>query len=119
MKARSPFVALPLLLAVLAVAAFSRDHGDRDRDRDRDRGREDRFDRVIDRNAATMLEQGRKIFRFDTFGDEAFWGDTLMLHKAIEGQKFGGTGPGVSPRAALNLGLKVDVDKLPDDLVGK
>lgn len=30
-------------------------------------------------NAQTMLDQGRQIFRFDTFGDEAFWGDTLKL----------------------------------------
>ena len=28
---------------------------------------------------------GKQIFRFDTFGDEAFWGGTLRLHEAIEG----------------------------------
>ena len=74
------------------------------------------FDKTIDRNADTMLEQGRQTFRFDTFGDEAFWGDTIQLHKAIEGQKFGGVGPGVSPKTALAVGLKVDVDALPDEL---
>jgi hypothetical protein len=38
-------------------------------------------------NAQTMLDQGRKIFRFDTFGDEAFWGDTIKLHQALAGDK--------------------------------
>ena len=33
------------------------------------------------------IEQGRQTFRFDTFGDEAFWGDTLKLHQAIEGKQ--------------------------------
>jgi hypothetical protein len=57
--------------------------------------------------------EGREIFRFDTFGDEAFWGDTLLLHQAIAGQALGGIGPGVSPRTALGVGLKVDVQALP------
>jgi hypothetical protein len=56
-----------------------------------------------------LIEEGRQIFRFDTFGDEAFWGDTLKLHQAIKGQKLGGVGPGLSPNTALSLGLKVDV----------
>src|ERR1700674_652001 len=68
-------------------------------------------------NAQTMLEQGRKIFRFDTFGDEAFWGDTLKLHQAIAGAKQGGVGPGVSPKTALSVGLKVDMDALPAAVV--
>jgi hypothetical protein len=40
-----------------------------------------------------------------------------MLHQAIEGKKFGGTGNGISPATALALGLKVDVNALPDDLI--
>lgn len=60
-----------------------------------------------------MLEEGRKTFRYDTFGDETFWGDALQLHKAIEGEKHGGVGSGVSPKTALAVGLKVDVDALP------
>jgi mono/diheme cytochrome c family protein len=63
-----------------------------------------------------MLEEGRRIFRFDTFGSEAFWGDQLQLHKAIAGAKNGGIGVGVSPKTALSVGLKVDVDALPKDL---
>jgi hypothetical protein len=65
------------------------------------------------RHAQSMLEEGKQTFRYDTFGSEAFWGDTLQLHKAIAGEKSGGVGPGVSPKAALSVGLKVDADALP------
>src|ERR1043165_4767303 len=61
-------------------------------------------------NALQLVSTGKQIFRFDTFGDQAFWGDALKLHQAIEGSKFGGVGPGISPRTALSLGLKVDAD---------
>jgi hypothetical protein len=69
------------------------------------------------RNGAQQLfEQGKGIFRFDTFGDEAFWGGALQLHRAIEGERLGGVGPGVSPKTALAVGLKVDSQALPDSL---
>jgi hypothetical protein len=74
------------------------------------------FDSDIARNAQTMLEEGKKTFRFETFGSEAFWGDALQLHKAIAGEKNGGVGPGVSPKTALSVGLKVDADALPEAL---
>ena len=67
--------------------------------------------------AKAMLEDGRRTFRSETFGDEAFWGDTLQLHKAIEGAALGGVGPGLSPKAALAAGLKVDAEMLPPSLV--
>ena len=63
-----------------------------------------------------LRNQGRQIFRYDTFGDQAFWGGQLRLHQAIEGEKFGGVGPGVSPATALAVGLKVDVEALPASL---
>ena len=63
-----------------------------------------------------LRNQGRQIFRYDTFGDQAFWGGQLKLHQAIEGEKFGGVGPGVSPATALAVGLKVDVKALPASL---
>jgi hypothetical protein len=66
-------------------------------------------------NAGKMIAEGRHTFRFDTFGDEAFWGETLQLHDAIKGAKSGGIGPGVSPRTALSVGLKVDVAALVRD----
>jgi cytochrome c2 len=53
----------------------------------------------------TLVAQGKTIFRFDTFGDETFWTDTLRLHEVIR--------TSVSPRAALAVGLKVDADTLP------
>ena len=77
------------------------------------------FDAQIIANAQQMLEEGRQIFRFDTFGDEAWWSDKLKLHQAIEGSKLGGAGSGVSPKTALAVGLKVDMDALPPDLVEK
>lgn len=70
-------------------------------------------------NATTQVAQGRHVFRFETFGDQAFWGDTLHLHQAIEGSKFGGVGAGVSPNTALAVGLKVDVDALPASLIAQ
>ncbi|HEY2867450.1 MAG TPA: hypothetical protein VGJ02_10195 [Pyrinomonadaceae bacterium] len=77
------------------------------------------FDRVIENNSDTMLADGRQTFRFDTFGDETFWGDQLHLHEAIEGAQNGGVGPGLSPRAALTEGLKVGVDAIPENVVNQ
>jgi cytochrome c5 len=74
------------------------------------------YDAEVARYAQTMLDDGRKIFRYDTFGSEAFWGDALQLHKAVAGEKNGGVGPGVSPKTALSVGLKVDSDALPEAL---
>jgi hypothetical protein len=77
------------------------------------------FDAQIVANANEFLEEGRNTFRFDTFGDEAFWGDALQLHQAIEGASLGGVGPGISPSTALSLGLKVDLDALPQPLINQ
>ena len=74
-------------------------------------------DAAINHHAEDFVDQGRDIFRFDTFGDQDFWGGTLQLHKAIEGAQHGGVGPGVSPATALAVGLKVDQDALPPALV--
>lgn len=68
-------------------------------------------------NARRMVDDGRRMFRFDTFGSEAFWGDTLRLHQAIAGDKHGGVGGGVSPKTALAVGLKVDSEALAASLV--
>jgi len=73
-------------------------------------------ERQVDDRAQAVIDQGRQIFRFDTFGDEAWWGDTLRLHQAIAGAANGGVGPGVSPKTALAVGLKVDADALPGQL---
>jgi len=88
-------------------------------------GRADLVDRVkqrfiderIEQNAQSMLVAGRASFRDDTFGSESFWGDKLKLHRAIAGERNGGVGPGVSPKTALAVGLKVDADALPAAVV--
>jgi hypothetical protein len=99
-------VAVLLLACMIAVSRSARAGADNNT----------RHNPVVD-NATQKLLQGEQIFRFDTFGDEAFWGDTLKLHQAIEGAKLGGVGPGVSPKTALAVGLKVDVDALPRNLL--
>lgn len=58
---------------------------------------------------AALVEQGQQIFRFDTFGDEAQWTDTLRLHEVISAA--------VDPVTALAVGLKVDVQALPAAVV--
>src|SRR5882724_11461516 len=67
-------------------------------------------------DAQNMIEEGRQTFRHETFGDEDFWGGTIKLHQAIGGSAHGGAGPGVSPATALSVGLKVDVDVLPQNV---
>ncbi len=74
-------------------------------------------DAGLSQNVGNLINQGRQIFRYDTFGDEAFWGGTLNLHQAVQGSSFGGVGGGVSPKTALSVGLKVDMDALPASLV--
>jgi hypothetical protein len=74
---------------------------------------EEAWEKQTDAFARKMIEDGRKTFRDDTFGSEAFWGGALRLHEAIAGEKNGGVGAGVSPRQALALGLKVDSGSVP------
>ena len=56
-----------------------------------------------------LVKQGREVFRFDTFGDEAQWTDTLRMHQVIE--------TAVDPVTALSVGLKVDAEALPPAVV--
>src|SRR5213080_1172944 len=63
----------------------------------------------VESSALATLKNGQNIFRFDTFGDQAFWGDTLKLHQSLEGADHGGIGPGVSPSTALAAG-QVDLN---------
>lgn len=104
-------LAVPALAAVLAVGVYglAMSHDDEQP--------LTHLDKRINKHAQRTLAAGRQIFRFDTLGDEAFWGDTIKLHQAIQGKRFGAVGPGVSPRTALAVGLKVDVDALPQELI--
>ena len=100
-------LALVLVAAAIVVVAWDSE--------DQNRGKEN----STDANAQRMLDEGKQTFRFDTFGDEAFWSDALQLHRALEGAKFGGVGPGVSPATALAVGLKVDSEALPQSLISE
>src|SRR5215213_9426112 len=71
------------------------------------------YDARVEAHARKMLDEGRETFRYDSFGSEDFWGGQLRLHEAILGEKQGGVGPGLTPKKALEVGLKVDVGKLP------
>ncbi|MGH7506581.1 MAG: hypothetical protein ACRELX_13055 [Longimicrobiales bacterium] len=55
-----------------------------------------------------LVAEGQEIFRYDTFGDEAYWTDTLRMHEVVASS--------VSPALALQVGLKVDVDALPAEV---
>ena len=59
--------------------------------------------------AARQVREGRDIFRFDTFGSEAFWGGSLHLHQTVAAPE--------SLARLLSLGLKVDAAALPDEIV--
>lgn len=80
----------------------------------RDSGKARDRDDMTTVNAHRLLDEGRETFRFDTFGSEAFWGDKLHLHQALVRREKGGVGDGLTARQALGLGLKVDVDMLPE-----
>ena len=73
--------------------------------------------KVSSANHKDLEREGMEIFRFDTFGDEEFWSGLLHLDKAIAGASNGGFGSGVSPNTALAVGLKVDAEALPGEVV--
>ena len=112
MKVRWQVIAL-LLASTALLAAF----GLRAEKSRRPASPSDAFDQEIIANSQQLVSDGRQTFRFNTFGDESFWGDSLQLHKAIEGSRFGGVGPGLSPAQAAAVGLKIDIDALPPQLV--
>jgi mono/diheme cytochrome c family protein len=62
-------------------------------------------------SSAELIAEGQRIFRFDTFGDEQLWTDTLRMHEVVE--------KNVDPTTALAVGLKVDSDVLPPGLLQK
>ena len=70
-----------------------------------------------DQTKPSLIAEGKNIFRYDSFGDEDFWSGLLHIDKAILGANNGGFGPGVSPATALAVGLKVDAEALPPDVV--
>src|SRR2546423_14009665 len=99
---------IALITLTIPVWVISDDKDDKEKPRLSSEDMKEAFERdAVVRNSAQMLFQGRDIFRFDTYGDQAFWGDTLQLHQALNQ---------LTPRQVLGLGLKVDADALPDSL---
>jgi hypothetical protein len=90
---------LPATLLLLAAIAVP--------DEDRD-DKNQKNPRSAEENARQLIEQGRHIFRFDTYGDEAFWTNQLQIQKSVQT---------LSPQTALSLGLKVDSDSLPPSVL--
>jgi mono/diheme cytochrome c family protein len=66
---------------------------------------------VTPETSADLVAEGQRVFRFDTFGDEPLWTDTLRLHEVVE--------KNVDPTTALKVGLKVDADVLPAGILEK
>ena len=58
---------------------------------------------------ASLEEEGKKIFRYDTFGDETLWTDKLKMHEIIS--------TSIDPKTALSVGLKVDSEALPPEMI--
>jgi mono/diheme cytochrome c family protein len=59
--------------------------------------------------SSDLVAEGQRVFRFDTFGNETFWTETLRLHEVVE--------KSVDPTTALKVGLKVDADALPPGIL--
>src|SRR5262249_27466617 len=94
---RSLLIATPALLLIAGIALSGERHE-----------RESKFLGNAEDNARELIDQGRHIFRFDTYGDEAFWTGQLQIQKSVQG---------LTPRTALTLGLKGDGDALPPSVV--
>src|SRR5215813_18530 len=101
---RTRWIALVILLAACAVLVGVAQNRSKNSNQDS----RSAFLGNVEDNSMQMLQSGKQIFRFDTFGDQAFWGDQLRLHEAING---------LSPRKALALSLKLDADALSPSTV--
>jgi len=56
-----------------------------------------------------LVAEGQNVFRYETFGDETFWTDVLHMNEVVEAA--------VDPVTALAVGLKVDANALPPEVV--
>ncbi|MFL4981779.1 MAG: hypothetical protein ACJ8FV_25170, partial [Xanthobacteraceae bacterium] len=107
---------LPLVAAAAALISCDRALAQQQRIKQAAPAAQSRLDPAVRNNVERMLAEGMQIFRYDTFGSEDFWGGQVKLHQAIQGGKFGGAGSGVSPKQALELGLKVDMEAVPKNV---
>lgn len=63
---------------------------------------------AVSQGSQALVDEGKRIFRFETFGDEKFWTDTARMHEVVQ--------KAVSPATALSVGLKVDAEAIPADV---
>ena len=66
---------------------------------------------ATEKTLPALVADGQRVFRFDTFGDEQLWTNTLRLHEVVE--------KSVDPLTALKVGLKVDSAMLPLGILEK
>ncbi len=64
-----------------------------------------------EQTSPALVAEGQRVFRFDTFGDEQLWTNTLRLHEVVE--------KSVDPLTALKVGFKVDSAVLPPGILEK
>jgi hypothetical protein len=107
------FVLPGLVLFILSAVMLECSTHERTRHKKDEPGNPDAWNMSITDNASDMLNKGKQVFRYETFGDEVFWTGKLQLQKAIADSKHGGIGEGLTPKAALAAGLKVDLVLLP------
>jgi hypothetical protein len=113
---KKAFVLLSLLFLVSALSFIQCSTQPKLRSSADRSGDPDNFNSAIQASANELMKKGKAVFRFETFGNEAFWTDKLQLHKVLVDQKHGGIGDGITPKQALDLGLKVDLQMLPSFL---
>lgn len=118
---KQPLYTLVFILSLVsaALALWQCSTKEKTRQEKDESGDPDTWGRSIKDNADDMLEKGKAVFRFETFGDEAFWTDKLQLHKALVNTDHGGIGKGLTPKEALAAGIKVDLKLLPEFLKQK
>jgi hypothetical protein len=104
------FVLSGVILFIILVQCSTHE---KSREKEDESGKPDAWNSSINDNAKELMEKGKDVFRYETFGDEIFWTDKLQMHKAIADSKHGGIGGGLTPKDALAAGLKVDLTILP------
>lgn len=113
------YVMSGIALFVMSLQLMQCSTKEKTREKQDESGNPDAWNSSINDNAKDMIEKGKAVFRYETFGNEVFWTDKLQLHKAIADSKHGGLGAGLSPEDALAAGLKVDLTILPEFLKKK
>ena len=117
--AKTTIVISSLSLTIVAMILVQCSTHEKTRKAPDESGNPDAWTSSINDNAKDMLEKGKAVFRFETFGDEVFWTDKLQLQKALVSEEHGGIGKGLTPKDALAAGLKVDLKLLPEILKQK